>query len=74
MATTAQKMRNDTASQDSLESITLSFHFIPCCLFGDYASEIVAVADGYEQMFWDYVNRDPLNYYFFILDWTMRRE
>jgi predicted GNAT family acetyltransferase len=36
--------------------------------------EIVSVADGYEQMFWDYVNRDPLDYYFFILDWTQRRE
>jgi GNAT superfamily N-acetyltransferase len=36
--------------------------------------EIVSVADGYEQMFWNYVNRDPLDYYFFILDWTQRRE
>jgi len=35
---------------------------------------VVSVADGYEQMFWDYVNRDPLDYYFFILDWTQRRE
>jgi len=36
--------------------------------------EIVSVADGYEQMFWDYVNCDPIDYYFFILDWTQRRE
>ena len=36
--------------------------------------EIVSVADGYEQMFWSYVNRDPIDYYFFILDWTQRRE
>jgi len=36
--------------------------------------EIVSVADGYEQMFWDYVNRDPVDYYFFIIDWTQRRE
>jgi len=36
--------------------------------------EIVSVADGYEQMFWNYVNRDPIDYYFFILDWTQRRE
>jgi len=36
--------------------------------------EIVSVADSNEQMFWDYVNRDPLNYYFFILDWVQRRE
>jgi RimJ/RimL family protein N-acetyltransferase len=43
-------------------------------LFGDYTVEIVSVADGYEQMFWNYVNRDPIDYYFFILDWTQRRE
>jgi predicted GNAT family acetyltransferase len=36
--------------------------------------DIVSVADGYEQMFWDYVNREPVNYYFFIIDWTQRRE
>lgn len=36
--------------------------------------EIVSVTNGYEQMFWDYVNRDPLDCYFFILDWTQRRE
>jgi predicted GNAT family acetyltransferase len=36
--------------------------------------EIVSVADGYEQMFWNYVNRDPIDHYFFILDWTQRRE
>lgn len=36
--------------------------------------EIVSVTNGYEQIFWDYVNRDPLDYYFFILDWTQRRE
>jgi GNAT superfamily N-acetyltransferase len=41
---------------------------------GDCAVEIVSVADGYEQMFWNYVNRDPIDYYFFILDWTQRRE
>jgi ribosomal protein S18 acetylase RimI-like enzyme len=36
--------------------------------------EIVSVADGCEQMFWNYVNRDPIDYYFFIVDWTQRRE
>ncbi len=36
--------------------------------------EIVSVANGYAQMFWDHVNRDPLDYYFFILEWTQRRE
>ncbi len=36
--------------------------------------KIVSVAEGYEQTFWDHVNRDPLDYYFFILDWTQRKE
>ena len=36
--------------------------------------EIVSVADGYEQMFWNYVNRDQIDHYFFIIDWTQRRE
>jgi len=36
--------------------------------------ETVSVADGYEQIFWNHVNRDPIDYYFFILDWTQRRE
>jgi GNAT superfamily N-acetyltransferase len=36
--------------------------------------EVVSVADGYAQLFWDYVNRDRVDYYFFILDWTQRRE
>jgi predicted GNAT family acetyltransferase len=36
--------------------------------------EIVSVADGYEQMFWNYVNRDRIDYYFFMFDWTQRRE
>jgi predicted GNAT family acetyltransferase len=36
--------------------------------------QIVSVADGYEQMFWNYVNRDLVDYYFFIVDWTQRRE
>jgi ribosomal protein S18 acetylase RimI-like enzyme len=36
--------------------------------------EIVSVADGYEQMFWSHVNHEPIDYYFFILDWTQRRE
>lgn len=35
---------------------------------------VVSVEDGLEQTFWDYVNRDPLNYYFFILDWKQNRE
>jgi len=43
-------------------------------VFGDYAVEVVSVADGYEQLFWNYVNCDPVNYYFFIVDWTLRRE
>jgi predicted GNAT family acetyltransferase len=36
--------------------------------------KIVAVADGFEKLFWNHVNRDPIDYYFFILDWTQRKE
>ena len=36
--------------------------------------EIVSVVNGYEQMFWTYVNNDPIDYYFFILDWIQRKE
>jgi len=43
-------------------------------LFGDDSAKIVCVADGYEQTFWNYVNRDPIDYYFLVLDWTQRRE
>ena len=36
--------------------------------------EIIPVTDETEPMFWSYVNRDPLNYFFFITDWTQHRE
>jgi len=36
--------------------------------------EILPVVNGSEPMFWNYVNRDPINYFFFIIDWTQRRE
>lgn len=36
--------------------------------------KIASVQDGFERVFWDVVNKDPLNYYFFIFDWTRRRE
>jgi len=35
---------------------------------------IVSVADGFEQAFWNHVNQDPLHHYFFILDWKERRD
>jgi hypothetical protein len=38
------------------------------------ALRVVPVAEGYEKTFWNHVNRDPLDYYFFILDLTQRRE
>jgi predicted GNAT family acetyltransferase len=31
--------------------------------------KIVSVRNGFENAFFNYVNQDPLNYYFFILDW-----
>jgi len=36
--------------------------------------KIVSIADGFEKLFWNYVNRDPMDYYFFIIDWTQRKE
>ncbi|HMK94087.1 MAG TPA: GNAT family N-acetyltransferase [Candidatus Limnocylindrales bacterium] len=36
--------------------------------------EIIAVTNENERLFWNYVNRDRLNYFFFIVDWTQRRE
>jgi hypothetical protein len=36
--------------------------------------EIVSVANGYESIFWSYVNRDPIDYYFFILDWIQYKK
>jgi predicted GNAT family acetyltransferase len=36
--------------------------------------EVVSIADGYEQTFFNFVSHDPLDYYFFILDWNQRRE
>jgi RimJ/RimL family protein N-acetyltransferase len=35
---------------------------------------VVSVEEGFERVFWDTVNKDPLNYYFFILDWTRQRD
>jgi len=36
--------------------------------------KVVSVEDGFEGAFWDLVNQDPLDYYFFIFDWKRRRE
>ncbi len=36
--------------------------------------EIVSIYDNYEEIFWNHVNYDPIDYYFFILDWTQRKE
>ena len=35
--------------------------------------EIVSAAD-HEQLFWNHVNQDPVDYYFFFLDWTKNRQ
>jgi hypothetical protein len=36
--------------------------------------KVVSLEDGYEQYFWKHVSRDPLDYYFFILDKRQRPE
>jgi predicted GNAT family acetyltransferase len=35
---------------------------------------VVSVDEGFEEAFWNHVNQDPLDYYFFILDLKQRRE
>ena len=41
---------------------------------GGNGLRIVSIDEGFEQTFWDYVDQDPLDYYFFILDWKNRKE
>jgi predicted GNAT family acetyltransferase len=35
---------------------------------------VVALYDGSERAFWNYIKADELDYYFFVLDWRMRRD
>ncbi len=35
---------------------------------------VVSVAGGHEKIFYEYVSKDPLDYYFFILDWEQQRD
>jgi len=36
--------------------------------------KVVSTEDGFEKTFWEHVNHDPFDYYFFILDLKLRRE
>jgi GNAT superfamily N-acetyltransferase len=36
--------------------------------------KVVSLEDGYEQDFWNHVNQDPLDYYFFIFDMKQQHE
>jgi GNAT superfamily N-acetyltransferase len=36
--------------------------------------KVVSIHDGFEKVFWNHVNRDPFDYYFFILDLKERKE
>ena len=36
--------------------------------------KVVALDESLEKTFWNYVNQDPLHYYFFIVDWQQRRD
>jgi RimJ/RimL family protein N-acetyltransferase len=36
--------------------------------------KIVSIEDGFEKTFWEHVNHDPSDYYFFILDVKQRKE
>lgn len=39
---------------------------------GKQNMNVVDIRDDFEETFWNCVNRDPLHYYFFILDWKQR--
>ena len=34
---------------------------------------VVALGDGLEKIFWAHVNQDPLDFHFFVYDWTFKR-
>ena len=36
--------------------------------------QVIALYDRWEKTFWDHVNEDLLNYYFFVFDWKQRRD
>lgn len=36
--------------------------------------KVVPLEEGLEKIFWDHVNRDPIDYYFFIFDWKLNRD
>jgi ribosomal protein S18 acetylase RimI-like enzyme len=35
---------------------------------------VVSVVNGYEKVFLEYTSHDPVDYYFFLVDWNQRRE
>src|SRR5208337_1113092 len=67
-------MRACKLISEHASALYLSFQLVPYYLFGGIAVEIIPLANGNERMFWNYVNRDPLDYFFFITDWVQRRE
>ena len=36
--------------------------------------KVVPLEEGLEETFWNHVNRDPIDYYFFIFDWKLNRD
>jgi len=36
--------------------------------------KVISLEEDLEKIFWDNVNKDPLNYYFFIFDWKLNRD
>lgn len=43
-------------------------------IFQNRGLKVVSIEDGFEKPFWEHVNHDPFDYYFFILDLKQRRE
>jgi RimJ/RimL family protein N-acetyltransferase len=46
----------------------------PFSSLGDITLKVVALYDSLERTFWNHIKEDELNYYFFVLDWKLRRD
>jgi len=57
-----------------LTSLNLIFLDTRVVSAGDKILQLIALYDRWEKTFWDYVNEDMLNHYFFIFDWKLRRD
>jgi predicted GNAT family acetyltransferase len=67
-------MRNDPASISHGASPEVYFQVFEDCRQGETALKVVALYDRLERIFWNHIKKDELDYYFFVLDWKLRRD